>query len=330
MSRNLIEMLRAREGDGHPTALASLKEALERDGEITDDARRHAAAVSGLPEATVYGISTFYDDLTETRGRRHVAVCTGTACWASHPGDHERELGERLGLAEGERTEDGSLSYGTTVCLGFCHSSPAYRDGDVVDAGSGAFERVASGQAAQADEPEGTTLTEEPVLLGRGTFSGLRSALSGSTPEALLEEVKDANLRGRGGAGFPAGSKWEFARGADGEEKLIVVNGDEGDPGSYIDKHLMERNPELLLEGMALAGFAVGAEHGLVLVRSEYPHSTPALREAVARAEDAGNLATTFMAAALTSTSRSRRAPAPTSWARRRRCSDRCRGCAAP
>ena len=166
MSQNLIEMLRAREGAGHPTALAALKEAMERDGEITDDARRHAAAVSGLPEATVYGISTFYDDLVEQRGRRHVAVCTGTACWAAHPGDHAAELGERLGVPLGERSEDGSVSYGTTVCLGFCHSSPAYRDGTVVDAGPGALERVASGAAERAPEPDGRTMLDEPVLLG--------------------------------------------------------------------------------------------------------------------------------------------------------------------
>ena len=290
MSQNLIEMLRAREGDGHPTALAVLKEAMERDGEITDEARRHAAEVSGLPEATVYGISTFYDDLVEPRGERHVAVCTGTACWASHPGDHAAELGERLGVSLGERSEDGSVSYGATVCLGFCHSSPAYRDGAVVDAGPGALERVASGAAEQAPEPDGRTMLDEPVLLGTGTFAGLRRALAELSPEELLEEVTEANLRGRGGAGFPAGKKWSFARSAEGDEKLIVVNGDEGDPGSYIDKHLMEQCPRLLLEGMALAGYAVGSEHGLVLVRSEYPDSTPALREAIEAAYAEGEL----------------------------------------
>ena len=153
MSHNLIEMLRAREGDGHPTALAVLKEAMARDGEITDDARRRAAELSGLPEAAVYGISTFYDDLIEPRGDRHVAVCTGTACWASHPGDHAAELGTRLGVELGQRSEDGSVSYGSTVCLGFCHSSPAYRDGGVVDAGPGALERVASGAAGPRRPP---------------------------------------------------------------------------------------------------------------------------------------------------------------------------------
>ncbi len=290
MSHNLIEMLRAAEGEGRPTALAALKQAMERDGQITDAARRHAAEVSGLPEAVVYGISTFYDDLAEPRGERHVAVCTGTACWASHPGDHEAALGERLGLELGQRSEDGSVSYGATVCLGFCHSSPAYRDGSVVDAGPGALERVAAGAAEQAAEPEGRSMLDEPVLLGAGAFAGLRRALSELSPEELLEEVKEANLRGRGGAGFPAGTKWSFARDAEGDEKLIVVNGDEGDPGSYIDKHLMEQCPRLLLEGMALAGYAVGSEHGLILVRSEYPDSMPVLRRAIETAYAEGEL----------------------------------------
>jgi NADH:ubiquinone oxidoreductase subunit F (NADH-binding) len=104
----------------------------------------------------------------------------------------------------------------------------------------------------------------------------------------LLAEVKAANVRGRGGAGFPAGSKWEFTRQAEGEEKFVVANGDEGDPGSYIDKYLMERAPALVLEGMALAGYAVGASHGFVLCRSEYPRSKPALEAAAQAAREAG------------------------------------------
>src|SRR4029450_3617498 len=110
-----------------------------------------------------------------------------------------------------------------------------------------------------------------------------RKALGSVTPDELIAEVKEANVRRRGGAGFPAGVKWEFAARAADPDKVIVVNADEGDPGSYIDKELMERNPELLLEGMALAAYAVGASHGRVLVRSEYPRSPPILREAVER-----------------------------------------------
>src|SRR6202044_1819954 len=102
--------------------------------------------------------------------------------------------------------------------------------------------------------------------------------------------VKAARVRGRGGAGFPAGDKWGFAAGAPGEQKFIVANGDEGAPGSYIDKYLMERNPALVLEGMALAGYAVGAGHGFILTRSEYPLSKPALEAAVADAHARGLL----------------------------------------
>jgi NADH:ubiquinone oxidoreductase subunit F (NADH-binding) len=110
------------------------------------------------------------------------------------------------------------------------------------------------------------------------------------TPDALIAELQAANLRGRGGAGFPAGIKWEFTRNNAASPKFIVVNGDEGDPGSYIDKYLMERNPGLLLEGMAIAGYVVGAAEGYVYVRSEYPRSKPVLQEAVARAEEQGHL----------------------------------------
>jgi NADH-quinone oxidoreductase subunit F len=286
MSRNLTDILRAHEGEDRPTALAVLKEAMDERGEITDDDRRRAAALSGLPEATVYGVSSFYDDLVQPRGERHVAVCTGTACWAADFGAHVGAVCDGLGLGLGERSDDGSVSLAQTVCLGFCHSAGSVREGDVVDAGSGVVERALAGELRQAEEPESGSMLDEPVLLKRGTFEGLRHARESLAPEELLAMVKDANVRGRGGAGFPAGTKWEFAARAADPERVIVVNADEGDPGSYIDKLLMERNPELLLEGMALAGHAVGAGQGRILVRSEYPHSTPILREAVDRSRD--------------------------------------------
>ena len=289
MSRNLVEIVRRHHEQGAPTALDVLKEAMDLRGEITDDDRRVAAERSGLPEAAVHGVSTFYDDLLAPRGARHVRVCTGTACFAATADAHVDTVRDHLGLAFGERSEDKSISLAETVCLGYCHASPAVRDGDVVDGGPGAVERLLDGASEPAPEPVFESLLAAPVLTLPADWSGLRRALE-STPEALLEAVTAADVRGRGGAGFPAGKKWEFARGAEGEYKVIVANGDEGDPGSYIDKLLMEDNPSLLLEGMALAGFAVGAEHGFVLVRSEYPRSKPALEEAAARARAEGLL----------------------------------------
>jgi len=288
VSRNLVELTGRGHSRGAPTALEVLKEAVERSGALSDEDRRRAAAASGLPEATVYGISTFYEDLLRPRGRRHVRVCTGTACFAATGGRHVAELEQALGVRLGERSADGACSLAETVCLGLCHSSPAFREGEIVDAGEGAIGRIAGAGAREAAEPEWRSVLPEPVLTRRGDWSGLGHALSSLTPEQLLEEVTAAELRGRGGAGFPAGRKWGFTRAAAGGRKFIVANGDEGDPGSYIDKYLLERSPELVLEGMALAGYAVGASHGVVLVRSEYPRARGILERAVADARRRG------------------------------------------
>ncbi len=291
VSKNLVELIRRHHEQHAPTALEVLKEAVDDHGAITDDDRRVAAERSGLPEATVYGVSTFYDDLLHPRGQRHVRVCTGTACFAATADAHVDALREGFGLELGEKAPDGSVSLAETVCLGFCHSSPAIRDGDLIDAGPGAVERVLAGRSQSAPEPAPISLLAEPILTATGNWSGLRTALGGS-PEALLEAVKDSDVRGRGGAGFPAGTKWQFTRAnaLKAGRAFIVANGDEGDPGSYIDKWLMESNPALLLEGMALAGYAVGAQHGFVLTRSEYPLSKPALEAAIVAARAEGLL----------------------------------------
>jgi NADH:ubiquinone oxidoreductase subunit F (NADH-binding)/NADH:ubiquinone oxidoreductase subunit E len=290
VSQNLVELIRRHHSVQAPTALEVLKEAVDDHGEVTDEDRRRAAELSGLPEAAVHGVSTFYDDLLAPRGERHVRVCTGTACFAAGGNSHVDAVRAGLGLDLGERSADGSVSLAETVCLGLCHSSPAIRVGEEVDAGPGVVERVLAEDERPAPEPEWRSLLPEPVLTRPGEWAGLRRALTELGPEALLAEVEAAEVRGRGGAGFPAGTKWRFTRNAPGEEKFIVANGDEGDPGSYIDKYLMERSPELVLEGMALAALAVGAGHGFVLTRSEYPRSKPALEAAAAAARSEGLL----------------------------------------
>ena len=295
MSQNLVELIRRHHAVAAPTALEVLKEAVEDHGEVTDDDRRRAAELSGVPEAAVYGISTFYDDLLVRRGERHVRVCTGTACFAATGDAHVDQIEEALGLKLGERSADGSVSLVETVCLGFCHSSPAVRDGETIDAGPEMTTRVADDAARPAPEPAWRSLLPEPVLTDPGDWSGLRRALTELGSDELLKQVEAAKVRGRGGAGFPAGTKWKFTKGATGDQKFIVANGDEGDPGSYIDKYLMEQSPERLLEGLALAGFAVGAQHGFVLTRSEYPLSKPALDLAIAQAHLDGWLGTNIL-----------------------------------
>ncbi len=101
----------------------------------------------------------------------------------------------------------------------------------------------------------------------------------------VLEEVKSANLRGRGGAGFPAGRKWEIARKVEKTPKMVICNGDEGDPGAYMDRTLLESNPHQVLEGLALAALAVGAERALLYIRAEYPLAVKIMKQAIAQAE---------------------------------------------
>src|SRR3954463_16011119 len=161
VSRNLVELVRRHHEQGAPTALDVLKEAMDRRGEITDDDRRVAAERSGMPEAAVHGVSTFYDDLLVPRGARHVRVCTGTACFAATGDAHVAVVQDELGLKLGERAADKSVSLAETVCLGYCHASPAVRDGDIIDAGPGAIGRVAAGVATPAPEPVFASLLAE-------------------------------------------------------------------------------------------------------------------------------------------------------------------------
>jgi formate dehydrogenase iron-sulfur subunit len=122
-----------------------------------------------------------------------------------------------------------------------------------------------------------------------GGFKGLERALS-MTQEAIVAEATESGLRGRGGAGFPAGIKWRTVQGAAGDTKYICCNADEGDSGTFADRMLMEGDPFLLIEGMTIAGLATGATQGFIYIRSEYPYAARAMSEAIAAAERAGFL----------------------------------------
>lgn len=125
--------------------------------------------------------------------------------------------------------------------------------------------------------------------IAHGGYSGLASALE-MGPERIIEEVKKAGLRGRGGAGFPAWRKWQFARDADDPDKYIVCNGSEGDPGAFSNKLLFESDPHSVLEGILIAAYAVGAGHGYVYCPSDYPLALERLQQAVEQMEQAGLL----------------------------------------
>jgi len=126
--------------------------------------------------------------------------------------------------------------------------------------------------------------------LAIGGYSALAKVLSGMTSEHVLEEVKKANLRGRGGGGFPAGSKWEGSRNAPGEIKYVIVNADEGDPGAFMDRALLEGNPHSILEGLTIGAYAIGSHEGYIYVRQEYPLAVENVNIAIKKAEEYGFL----------------------------------------
>lgn len=121
-------------------------------------------------------------------------------------------------------------------------------------------------------------------------YRALAEAIFGLTPEAVVAEVSESGLRGRGGGGFPTGRKWELTQKVQSPKKYIVCNADEGDPGAFMDESIMEGNPHALLEGMIIAGYAIGADEGYIYVRAEYPLAIERLRTAIAQAESANLL----------------------------------------
>lgn len=123
-----------------------------------------------------------------------------------------------------------------------------------------------------------------------GGYSGIKKALSEMTPEGVIEEIKASGLRGRGGAGFPTGIKWEAGRKQPGDIKYIICNADEGDPGAFMDRSIIEGNPHSVIEGMLIAGYAVGSRDGYVYIRAEYPHAVERLNLAISQAKELGYL----------------------------------------
>ncbi|MBM7855583.1 NADH-quinone oxidoreductase subunit F [Desulfohalotomaculum tongense] len=121
-------------------------------------------------------------------------------------------------------------------------------------------------------------------------YQAIAKILLEMKPEEVINEVLDSGLRGRGGGGFPTGRKWQFAAAAQGDKKYIICNGDEGDPGAFMDRSVMEGDPHRVLEGMMIAGYAIGADEGYIYVRAEYPLAVKRLKKAIADAEEIGLL----------------------------------------
>lgn len=283
--RSALEELVARTGDTH--ALTRLRPA--KPGE------RVAVTAANLPAAAEYGTATYFTDLSSPTAPRHVRVCAGTACFIAGGGRHIAQVEQALGVRAGGCSDDGAVSLQEVHCLGFCYGGPAALDGDAPAAGPDLAAQLSGRMARRVPEIPAWAVTHSAVLRGLAAEPGWqvwpRVLGRPGAGDRVRAEVAAASLRGRGGAGFPAARKWQAVAAApDPGPRFVVANGDEGDPGSYADRLIMERAPERVLEGLALAGLACGATRGFVYVRSEYPQAYRSMCEAVERARTAGHL----------------------------------------
>ena len=255
--------------------------------------------------------------------KNFILVCGGTGCESSHSDEIYRNLikeAEALGVSH-------DVQVVKTGCFGFCEKGPIvkvlpsesfYVQVKPEDAHDIIAEQVIKGREVtrllyRKEKKAETTKLEEiefyqkqfrivlrncgvinpeniDEYIARDGYKALEKVLFEMTPEEVIAELKASGLRGRGGAGFPTGMKWEAARKAPGDIKYIVCNADEGDPGAYMDRSTIEGDPHSILEAMVIAGKAVGANFGYIYIRAEYPLAIQRLKIAIAQAKEYGLL----------------------------------------
>jgi len=251
-------------------------------------------------------------------------LCGGTGCRASGA----RTLIEAVKDELVKQGLEKSVQIRTTGCHGFCEQGPIvvvepgntfYCHVSPEDAHEIITQTVNNGEIVErllyTDPVSGKTIQTESEIpfyqaqdrqllaqnrqidpcaiedyIAIGGYSALAKTLSGIAPETIIKEITASGLRGRGGGGFPTGRKWTECREAPGDEKYVICNADEGDPGAYMDRCLLEGNPHLVLEGMMIGAWAIGAQQGYVYVRNEYPLAVANVRVAVQQARESGLL----------------------------------------
>lgn len=230
-----------------------------------------------MGKANVFGAASFYDFLREENKGKKVFVCNGSACMTAGTQEALKEkLGRQFDAAE----------IGEMCCLGRCHQNSAFNydghnySGTAIDE----IDSIKNSQANPTDTYEvgsyGTAVLTD-AFPGINEYYKILSAALAQNPEALLEQLKESGLRGRGGAGFPIAFKLDSCRATAGKQKFIVCNADEGDPGAYSDRYLMEQQPHSILLGMMIAGYIAGADTGVLYIRAEYPESQQIIQQAI-------------------------------------------------
>ena len=297
------------EGRGREALLPVLWAVQGAFGSISPEHVHRISHLLRVPEADIFGVIGFYSLFHDKpTGRRIIRVCTDPTCALAGADEVLHELCERLGIQEGQTTLDDEYTVEHSPCLGLCDYAPAalasargkadialpnVSVSGLLGEWHGEYFQPAGGSASVLLNPSLRAAPE--TLVDYGDYGSLRRAIQDMTPEEVIAQVEASSLIGRGGAAFPTGLKWKFTRGAEGDVKYIVCNADESEPGTFKDRVLMEHRPHLLLEGIALAAYAVGTDKAIVFIRGEYPQATAILAAAIQEAEASSLLGDAIM-----------------------------------
>ena len=249
-------------------------------------------------------------------GKYHVQICTNVACMLKGGYGVLDRAKKRLEIGHKETTTDGVFSLEEVECIGACTGAPAMQVNydffenltalkfdrviEELDLGKRPEPEPVTSGALHMRHPAETPLISKnwgvqdshkiEVYLRQGGYQALAKALKEMTPEAIIEEVKKSNLRGRGGAGFPTGMKWSFVPKDSPKEKYVICNADESEPGTCKDRPLMEMDPHQLIEGMVIAGRAIQSHRGFIYIRGEYRYVLDIVDGAITEAYEHGYL----------------------------------------
>lgn len=274
-------------------------------GYIPESAATEISEALRIPLADIYGVIEFYSLLySKPTAKTIIRICTSPVCSSRGSEKIKEALCKTLGVREGEPTPDGLFMVESVQCLGMCDHAPSALVGGKVLTKIGDM-KITDILAGNEKKPENKVISGKPVLSSRcctgnpedintylssGGFEGLKFAMSIEKRD-ILEAVKDSGLKGRGGAGFPAGIKGESTAGNRGDEvRYVVCNADESEPGSFKDRVLLSTDPYSVLEGMLIAAYAIKAKKGYIYIRGEYFDQRKMFLEVVRNAEAAGYL----------------------------------------
>ena len=291
-------------GRGREALLPLLWDVQGACGSISPDQVHQISHVLRVPEADIFGVIGFYTLFhDEPTGRRLIRVCTDPTCALAGADDVLHGLCARLRIEHNQLTADGEYTIEHSPCLGLCDYAPAALASARGEPDIALPQVTVDGLLGEWSDAYFTSAGDDRSVLLKpalgaapetladyGDYAALRQAIGDMTPEDVIAQVETSGLIGRGGAAFPTGLKWKFTRGAGGDVKFIVCNADESEPGTFKDRVLLEHRPHLLLEGIALAAYAIGTDKAYIFIRGEYPKATAHLAAAIGEAEAAGLL----------------------------------------